>query len=375
MARPINTLPISPEQRRALKQIINAKTSEQRLVRRAWIILHRGEGKSQQETAEQTGVNRPVIVHWEKRFKANGIEGLNDGPRSGRKPSIPAEVRARIISRALTPPPGRTQWSTRSMARAEGVSAQTVERLWRAGGIKPHLRRTFKVSTDKAFEDKFWDVIGLYLDPPERALVLCCDEKSQCQALERTQPGLPLGIGHIKTATHDYTRHGTITLFAALSYLDGKIFHQTAARHTHAQWLSFLKKLEKDSPAGLTLHLIIDNYATHKHKKVMEWIKRLNQRHERVQGVPRIVLHFTPTSSSWMNMVERFFRDLTVDCVRDGSFTSVADLVGEIEAYMAERELNPKRYVWRADGNQVLAKIKRAKEAMEKEKQGAKRNE
>lgn len=252
------------------------------------------------------------------------------------------------------------------MAKAEGVCAQTVERLWRANDIKPHLKRTFKVSTDKNFEAKFWDVIGLYLNPPERALVLCCDEKSQCQALERTQPGLPLGMGHISTATHDYIRHGTVTFFAALNYMDGKIFHQTAARHTHVQWLAFLKRLNRETPEDVTLHLILDNYATHKHAKVRSWIKWLNDRHQKKHGVPRIELHFTPTSSSWMNLVERFFRDLTVDCVRDGSFGSVAELVKAMEDYLAERELNPKRYVWRAKGEEILAKLQRAREAVGK---------
>jgi transposase len=328
--------------------------------------LHRSDGKNQEEVADLVKVNRPVVVKWEKRFKRDGIQGLNEAKRSGRKPWIDTEVTARIISKAATPPPGRTRWSRRTMARAEGVSADTVGRIWEANDIKPHVKRTFKLSNDKQFEVKFWDVIGLYLNPPDRALVLCCDEKSGCQALERTQPGLPLGMGHIQTATHDYVRHGTVTLFAALNYADGKIFHQTAPRHTHTQWLAFLKGLHNDSPEGLTLHIILDNYATHKHAKVRSWIKWLNQRHQKTHGQLRIVLHFTPTSSSWMNMVERFFRDLTVDCVRDGSFSSVKELVSAMEAYLAERQLNPKRYVWRAKGEEILAKIKRAREALQK---------
>jgi transposase len=250
------------------------------------------------------------------------------------------------------------------MAKATGVSKATVQRLWSANDIKPHLVRTFKLSRDLQFEAKFWDVIGLYLDPPDRALVLCCDEKSQCQALERTQPGLPLGIGHIRTKTHDYTRHGTITLFAALSYLDGKIFAQTAPRHTHRQWLAFLKHLDKQTPADLTLHLIIDNYATHKHPKVKSWIAWRNARRGgRDAGRARFVLHFIPTSSSWMNLVERFFRDLTEDAVREGSFASVAELVRAIENYLAEHNLAPKRYVWKAAGRDILLKINRARAA------------
>jgi transposase len=318
---------------------------------------------SQQQVAEEVGVNRPVVVQWEKRFRAGGMEGLDEERRSGRKPTIGEEVKAEIISEATRPPAGHTQWSTRKMARAKGVSNQTVQKLWKANGIKPHIKRTFKISNDKQFEAKFWDVIGLYLNPPDRALVLCCDEKSQCQALERTQPGLPLGVGHVRTATHDYIRHGTITLFAALNYLDGKIFHQTAARHTHQEWLAFLKQLDRESPGGLTLHLIIDNYCTHKHAKVHSWIKWRNQRHRKAEGVDRIELHFTPTSSSWMNLVERFFRDLTVDCVRDGSFGSVSDLIDSMALYLVGRNLEPVRYEWKAEGRAILEKIERARAA------------
>ncbi len=207
-------------------------------------------------------------------------------------------------------------------------------------------------------------MIGLYLNPPERSLVLCCDEKSQCQALERTQPALPLGPHRVRTGTHDYVRHGTVTLFAALSYLDGQIFRQTAERHTHQEWLEFIKHLEKQTPAGLTLHLIVDNYSTHKHPKVKSWIKWINPRHRKAHGVERIVTHFTPTSSSWLNLVECFFRDLTVDCIRDGSFASIGELVESIEAYLAQRDLEPKRYVWKAEGEEILRKIQRAKEAL-----------
>jgi transposase len=201
---------------------------------------------------------------------------------------------------------------------------------------------------------QFWDVIGLYLNPPQKALVLCCDEKSQCQALERTQPGLPLGVGHIRTQTHDYIRHGTVTLFAALSYLDGKILSQTKQRHTHKEWLQFLKHLDEESPADLDLHLIVDNYSTHKHPKVKAWLAKH----------PRMHIHFTPTSSSWMNLVERFFRDLTEDVVRDGSFGSTRQLTEAIVAYLAERNLNPVRYEWRAQGAEILEKIQRARQKL-----------
>jgi len=205
MARPIQALAVSPEQRHALQKVLRKPSATQREARRARIVLLRADGVGQQAVARQVGVNRPVVVHWEKRFKQGGLEGLREARRGGRKPTISPEIKAQIISEATRPPPGHTQWSTRKMARAKGVSSHTVQILWSRNDIKPHLKRTFKLSNDKEFEAKFWDVIGLYLDPPERALILCCDEKSQCQALERTQPGLPLGTGHIRTATHDYT--------------------------------------------------------------------------------------------------------------------------------------------------------------------------
>lgn len=208
-------------------------------------------------------------------------------------------------------------------------------------------------------------MVGLYLDPPERGLVLCCDEKSQCQALERTQPGFPALRGHSATQTHDYRRHGTVTLFAALSYLDGKVIGQTAARHTHRQWLDFLRRLNREVPDGVCLHLVVDNYATHKHAKVRSWAEWHNRRHRRAHGVDRIAMHFTPNSSSWMNLVERFFRDLTVDVVRDGSFASVRELAEAINGYLEEHNLSPKRYVWRKSGADILARIQRARQALE----------
>ena len=364
MPRPIKLLSVTAQQRAELESMVNRPTAEHRMVRRCRIILYRAEGLSQEETAEKVGMSRPAVNAWEKRFTVEGMEGLNERRRSGRKPSLDEKIKEEIITEATRPPKGRTQWSTRSMAKAKGVSNQTVHRLWRSNEIKPHLTRTFKVSNDKHFEEKFWDVIGLYLQPPDRALVLCCDEKSQCQALERTQPGLPLGLGHIRTRTHDYTRHGTLTLFAAMDYLDGKIFHNTAPRHTHVEWLGFMKQIDHEAPEGLCLHLIVDNYCTHKHQKVRSWLKWRNQRHRKSEGMDRFVMHFTPTSSSWMNIVERFFRDITVDCVRDGSFASVDELKDCILDYLNERNLNPKPYVWKAEGKSILEKIKRAKTAM-----------
>jgi transcriptional regulator with XRE-family HTH domain len=366
MARSIQPLVISREQRQQLRSIVNRPKAAMRDVRRAWIILNRADGLSQQQTAERNRVNRPVVAKWEKRFRQQGLAGLADAPRRGRPERLSADLKGRIVTQATQPPPGRQRWSVRTMARTMGVSKATVQRLWSANEIKPHLTRVFKLSRDPQFEQKFWDVIGLYLNPPDKALVLCCDEKSQCQALQRTQPGLPLGVGHIRTQTHDYYRHGTVTLFAALSYLDGKIFRQTAPRHRHQEWLSFLKRLHRQTPPDLTLHLILDNYATHKHPKVQAWLKAKNRQLLQSQGRNRFVLHFTPTSSSWMNLVERFFRDVTQEAIRDGSFSSVRELTVAIEQYLAERDLNPKRYVWKASGEAILAKIQKARAAQSK---------
>ena len=240
------------------------------------------------------------------------------------------------------------------MARAVGVSRHAVHEIWRRNELKPHLVKTFKLSNDPLFEVKFWDVIGLYLDPPERALVLCCDEKSQCQALERSQPGLPLGLGDIRTRTHDYRRHGTITLFAAMDYLDGKLIGRLEAQHTHVEWLRFLKQIDRQTPKELDLHLIIDNYATHKEESVQRWLARH----------PRFHLHYVPTGSSWLNLVERFFSDLSTEVLREGSFTSVRALAGDIEAYLAERNLKPTPYRWHAKGEEILRKIQRARAAL-----------
>ena len=240
------------------------------------------------------------------------------------------------------------------MADEVGISPDSVHRVWRANDIKPHLVDTFKVSTDPDFEEKFWDVIGLYLDPPERALVLCCDEKSQCQALERSQLSLPLTVGKKRTRTHDYKRHGTITLFAALNYLEGKLISRLEAHHTHVEWLRFLKQIDRETPKDVDVHLIVDNYCTHKEASVKKWLARR----------PRFHVHFTPTSSSWLNLVERFFGELTEDVIRDGSFCSVKLLVQDIEMYLAQRNADPKPYRWKAKGEEILRKIQRAREAL-----------
>ena len=354
MARPISVLDVTPEEKRELERRVGASTTPARDSVRAHIVLLRSEGVGQQEVASRLGVSAPSVSKWSQRFDREGLDGLRDKPGRGVKPSIPLSTVRRVVEEAGKAPPGRQRWSTRSLARELGISAHSVARIWQRQGLKPHRLRTFKVSQDKKFEEKFWDVVGLYLDPPERSLVLCCDEKTQCQALERTQPGVPLGRGHIRTRTHDYTRHGTITLFAALSYLEGKLIYRTEQHHTHVEWLRFLKQIDRETPADVDLHLIADNYCTHKHEKVVSWLKKR----------PRFHMHFTPTSSSWMNMVERFFADLTQDCVRAGSFRTVSELVDEITAYLVHRNENPKPYQWKADGAKTLAKIHRAREAL-----------
>ena len=356
MARPISVLDLTQDEKLQLQRVTRSKTSSQRDGLRARIVLRRAEGSREAEVAEALGVSITTVSTWSRRFELQGLEGLRDRPGRGRKSGLAADKVRQVITRVVQPPKGKKKWSTRSTAAAVGMSHQSVHRIWKNNDLKPHLLRTFKISSDPQFEPKFWDVIGLYLNPPDKALVLCCDEKSQCQALERTQPGLPLGIGHIRTQTHDYKRHGTVTLFAALNYLDGKILSRMEKRHTHVEWLRFLKQIERETPQELDLHLIVDNYATHKHQKVRQWLKRH----------PRMIVHFTPTGSSWMNLVERFFADLTADCVREGSFESVRRLIEAIDEFLAVRNEEPKRYVWRAKGEDILRKIERAKAVLQR---------
>lgn len=296
MARPVSVIELTAKEKITLQKRVRSATTPQRDALRARIVLLRAEGQSEANVAAATAVSTNTVSLWSRRFELGGMEALVDAPGRGRKPSLPESKVQQVITKVTQPPAGRQRWSTRSMASAVGISHQSVHTIWKKNDLKPHQLRTFKISRDPRFEEKFWDVIGLYLDPPEKALVLCCDEKSQCQALERTQPGLPLGIGHIRTQTHDYKRHGTITLFAALNYLDGKLISRTEHRHTHVEWLRFLRQIDRETPRSLAIHVIADNYATHKHKRVKAWLGK----HTRFQ------MHFTPTSSSWLNLVERF---------------------------------------------------------------------
>ena len=354
MARPVSPLDVTPEERIELQRRFRASTTPQRESLRARIILLRAKGKKEEDVATELGVSMTCVSKWSSRFEAFGLDGLADKPGRGRKASLPARKIEQVLTKVTQPPKGRRRWSVRTMAKAVGISPDSVHRIWKQNDLKPHLTRTFKLSRDPEFEPKFWDVIGLYLNPPDKALVLCCDEKSQCQALERTQPGLPLGAGHIRTRTHDYYRHGTATLFAALNYMDGKIISRTEDRHTHVEWLRFLRQLDRETAKDVDLHLIVDNYATHKHAKVKQCLTRH----------PRFHVHFTPTGSSWLNLVERFFADITQDAIRDGSFASVRQLVDAIDEYLALRNEQPKRYQWRAKGEEILAKIQRARLAM-----------
>lgn len=356
MARPIKVIAASVDVRTELARRAGAPTSAHRDRFRAQIILLRLDGLRIEDVAERVNASMPVVSKWSSRFERFGLDGLKDKGGRGRKPSIPAAKIERVITEVTRPPKNRKRWSVRSMGRHAGISHSTVQRIWSKNALKPHVVKTFKLSNDPKFEEKFWDVIGLYLDPPTKALVLCCDEKSQCQALERTQLGLPLSPNRPRTMTHDYTRHGTVTLFAALNAIEGKLIARTEQCHTHVEWLRFLKQIDRETPKDLDIHLIQDNYATHKHPKVKAWLGRH----------PRFHSHFTPTSSSWMNLVERFFADLTEDVIRAGSFSSVRELVRDIKAYLAERNANPKPYKWTAKGEIILEKIRRARAAFDK---------
>ena len=314
------------------------------------------DGVPSQDIAEALEISRPTVQLWRERFLALRLEGLQkDAPRPGRIPSIPEKkVRAVVEATLHTTPPGATHWSVRTMAKAQGISRMAVQRIWDRHGLKPHLTRTFKVSRDKHFVEKLYDVVGLYLNPPDKSLVLSVDEKSQIQALDRTQPGLPLKKGRCGTMTHDYKRNGTTTLFAALSMLDGKVIGDCMPRHRHQEFIRFLKKIDAETPPGLDLHLIADNYGTHKHPRVKSWLRRH----------PRFHLHFIPTSSSWLNLVERWFRELTDKRIRRGSFGSVPELIAAIRDCLEHHNQNPRVFVWTASVERIMAKIAKCKEAL-----------
>ena len=309
-----------------------------------------------QDIAVKLETTRPTVQLWRDRFLALRLSGLEkDAPRPGRLPKISTEKIAAVVEATLhTKPSNATHWSTRTMAAAQGISEKTVRRIWKQHNLKPHLTKTFKLSRDKQFVEKLHDIVGLYMNPPDKALVLCVDEKSQIQALDRTQPGLPMKKGRCGTQTHDYKRNGTTTLFAALSMLDGKVIGDCMPRHRHQEFIRFLKKIENETPSGLDLHLIVDNYGTHKHPRVNSWLRRH----------PHFHLHFIPTSSSWLNMVERWFREITDKRIRRGTFKSVPDLIAAIKEYLENNNQNPKVFVWTAPAEKILTKITKCKEAL-----------
>jgi transposase len=303
------------------------------------------------------GKTKRTAYRWRDRYLEKGIEGLEcDASRPGRKKPLEAAVIARVVEMTLhAKPPAGTHWTARKLGKAVGLSHTSVQRIWAAHGLKPHLTKTFKLSNDKQFVEKVRDVVGLYLDPPERALVLSVDEKSQIQALDRTQPGLPMKKGRAGTMTHDYKRHGTTTLFAALDVATGRVIGQCMKRHRHQEWLRFLRAIDRSTPKALDVHLVADNYATHKHPTVRAWLKRH----------PRFHMHFTPTSASWLNQVERFFGLITEDRIRRGVFRSVAELEIAIQEYLDNHNADPKPFVWTASAASILEKVRRGRQALE----------
>ncbi len=320
-------------------------------------MLLAGDGLTAVAIAATVGKSVLTVRRWRRRYGAKGVDGLlKDATRPPRRKPLTAEKIKQVVHMTLhQSPPNATHWSVRSMAAAAGISYSSIQRIWHAHGLKPHLTKTFKVSRDQNFAAKVEDVVGLYLNPPDKALVLCVDEKSQIQALDRTQPGLPMKKGRAGTMTHDYKRNGTTTLFAALSMLDGKVIGTCMKRHRHREFVKFLKMIDKQTPASLDLHLIVDNYATHKTPAVKRWLKTHTRFH----------LHFTPTSASWLNMVERFFAEITRKRIRRGVFKSVAELESAIMQYLENHNADPKPFIWTKSAGKILEKVARAKQALE----------
>lgn len=359
MRPPTAPLTITDGQREILEGLAKSRTAPHREVTQAKALLLAGQGIANTAIAARLGVSPASVVAWRARFAEEGLAKLGRVRAGrGRKPSIAAQQIEEIVR--LTQegrPKGETHWSCRSMAKAAGVSSATVQRIWSARGLKPHLLETFKLSNDQRFEQKLVDVVGLYLNPPEQAVVLCMDEKSQIQALDRTQPSLPMKRGRAGTMTHDYKRNGTTTLFAALDVLTGTVIGQCRARHRNGEFLTFLRRIDRAVPKGLQVHLILDNYATHKHPNVTAWLAQH----------PRFHLHFTPTSSSWLNLVERWFRNLTDKAIRRGVFGSVPELIAAIEDYLAASNDRPRPFQWTATAEQILEKVRRGRVALAKQ--------
>jgi transposase len=342
---------VSSEDRARLAAVIADRKRPHKHVLRARIILHCVDRLSTAETARRAGVSRPAVWRWQRRYAEAGVEGLlRDKTRRPGKEPLPQTTVARVLALTCTEPPGTaTQWTGRAMAKAVGVSLRSVQRIWEAHRLQPHRLRTFKRSTDPAFAEKVEDIVGLYMDPPAHAVVLSIDEKSQIQALDRTQPGWPLKPGKCGTMTHDYKRNGITTLFAALDVLNGAVLGRCMAQHRHREFIRFLNAVERAVPAGKIIHAVLDNYATHKHPKVRAWLA----------DHPRWVFHFTPTSASWLNAVESFFSTITRRRIRRGVFKSVADLVHAITAYIREHNKTAKPFLWTKPADAILAKLRR----------------
>jgi len=349
---------VSDEDRQTLDRWARGRRTPARLVLRAKIVLLAAEDKENQDIAEELRTDRLLVGRWRKRFAEKGLAGIEkDAPRGGRKPKAREAMAATIIEwTTQKKPPNATHWSTRMLAAELGTSRSMVHRVWRANGLKPHLSRTFKVSNDPRFIEKVVDVVGLYLNPPEHALVLCVDEKTPIQALDRTQRTLPVKKGRCGTMTHDSVRNGTTTLFAALNVAEGKLIGTCMSRHRHQEWIKFLKQIDEQTPAEMDLHLIVDNDSTHKHPRVQRGLKRHGRFH----------MHFIPTSSSWLNLVERWFREITDKRIRRGVFRSVPELIEAIMAYIAGHNENPRGFLWTAKVEDVLAKVRRAREVLDK---------
>ena len=348
--RKLAPLTLTDDQQDQLQGIANSATLPYALVLRARIILASAEGLTNAAVAQRVGVTPQTVGKWRRRFRAAGIEGLHDELRPGRPRTYDDDKVAAVISRALQETPdAATHWSTRTLGRAVGISKSTVQRWFALFGVKPHLAKTFKLSTDPFFIEKVRDIVGLYLNPPDHAMVLCVDEKSQIQALNRTQPRLPMGLGHVEGYTHDYVRHGTTTLFAALDIATGRVLSQCRKRHRHEEFLSFLRLIDREVPAELDIHLVLDNYATHKHAKVKQWLA----------AHPRFHLHFTPTYSSWLNQVERWFGLLSQRAIARGSFHSVSDLVNKIQAFIDGYNASATPFVWVATAQSIIDKVAR----------------
>ena len=348
---------VTDEDAKTLRRWSRGRSTPARLVLRARIVLLAAEGMMNKDIAKELATDEHTVARWRLRFSEKRLPGISkDAPRGGRPPRRRNQVARRIVERTTqTLPANATHWSVRTLAKELEVSPSMVHRVWKANGLKPHLIRTFKLSNDPHFVEKLIDIVGLYLNPPDHALVLCVDEKGQIQALDRTQPSLPIYPGRCGTMTHDYKRNGTTTLFAALELAEGRLIGTCMPRHRHQEWIKFLKLIDQQTPADLDLHLIIDNYATHKHARVKSWLKRHRRFH----------VHFIPTSSSWLNLIERWFRDITHKRIRRGAFGSVKQLIRAIMDYIAEHNEDPETFCWSAKAEDILAKVSRARAVLD----------